>query len=54
VDLFNALNTPAYGNPNTTVGSGFGQITSSRFGGTGIAAESPDARVAQLSAKLHF
>jgi Carboxypeptidase regulatory-like domain len=53
-DLYNALNTPTYGPPNTTVGSGFGQISSTRFGGSGIAAESPDARVAQFSAKLHF
>ncbi len=53
-DLFNALNTPAYGQPNATIGSGFGQITSTRFGGTGTAAETPDARVAQLSARLHF
>jgi hypothetical protein len=53
-DLFNALNTPAYGQPNVNIGSTFGQITSTRFGGTGIAAETPDARVAQLSAKIHF
>ncbi|HEY1743249.1 MAG TPA: carboxypeptidase regulatory-like domain-containing protein, partial [Granulicella sp.] len=53
-DLYNALNTPTYGPPNTTVGSGFGQISSTRFGGSGIAAEAPDARVAQFSGKLHF
>jgi hypothetical protein len=53
-DLFNAMNTPAYGQPNATIGSGFGQITSTRFGGTGTAAETPDARVAQLSARFHF
>ncbi|MDE1178664.1 MAG: carboxypeptidase regulatory-like domain-containing protein [Edaphobacter sp.] len=53
-DLFNALNTPAYGQPNATIGSGFGQITSTRFGGSGTAAETPDARVAQLSARFHF
>ena len=53
-DLFNALNTPAYGQPNAAIGSSFGQITSTRFGGSGTAAETPDARVAQLSARFHF
>lgn len=53
-DLFNALNTPAYGQPNATIGSSFGQITSTRFGGSGTGAETPDARVAQLSARFHF
>jgi hypothetical protein len=53
-DLFNALNTPAYGQPNATIGSGFGTITSTRFGGSGTGAETPDARVAQLSARFHF
>jgi hypothetical protein len=53
-DLFNALNTPTYGQPNTTVGSGFGQITSTRFGGSGSAAETPDARTAQISARVRF
>jgi hypothetical protein len=53
-DLFNVFNTPAYGPPNVSIGSSFGQITSTRFGGTGIAAETPDARVAQLSAKFSF
>lgn len=53
-DLFNALNTPAYGQPNVTIGSSFGQITSTRFGGSGTAAETPDARVAQISARFHF
>lgn len=53
-DLFNAFNTPSLGQPGNTIGSGFGVITSSRFGGSGLAAESPDARVAQLSARLSF
>lgn len=53
-DLFNAMNTPAYGQPNATIGSSFGQITSTRFGGSGTAAETPDARVAQISARFHF
>jgi hypothetical protein len=54
VDLFNVMNTPAYGQPNASIGSSFGQITSTRFGGSGTAAETPDARVAQISARFHF
>lgn len=53
-DLFNAFNTPAYGQPNATIGGSFGQITSTRFGGSGSTAETPDARVAQISARFHF
>ncbi len=53
-DLFNVLNTPAYGQPNATIGSSFGTITSTRFGGSGSAAETPDSRTAQLSARFHF
>jgi hypothetical protein len=53
-DLFNVLNTPAYGQPNATIGSSFGTITSTRFGGSGSGAETPDARMGQLSARFHF
>ena len=60
-DFFNLLNTPAHGQPATSVGGGggaitnqtqtgsFGQITSERFSG-----EQPDSRVIQLSLKLQF
>lgn len=56
-DLFNVFNTPAYGQPNVAIGPGFGQITQSRFGqsnGGFGSGETPDARVAQLSAKFTF
>ena len=53
-DIFNLFNTPAYGQPGSTLGSGFGQITSERFGGSGTAGENPDARVVQFAAKYIF
>jgi hypothetical protein len=53
-DVFNLFNTPAFGEPGHTLGSGFGQITSERFGGTGTAGESPDARVVQFALKYMF
>ncbi len=53
-DIFNLFNTPAFGQPGHTLGSGFGQITSERFGGTGPAGESPDARVVQFALKYLF
>lgn len=53
-DIFNLFNTPAYGQPGSTLGSGFGQITSERFGGSGTAGENPDARVVQFAAKYVF
>jgi Carboxypeptidase regulatory-like domain len=53
-DIFNLFNTPAYGQPSSNLGSGFGQITSERFGGTGTAGESPDARVVQFALKYIF
>lgn len=53
-DIFNFLNTPAYGQPGFTLGSGAGQITSSRFGGAGLAAETPDARVVQFALRYSF
>jgi Carboxypeptidase regulatory-like domain len=60
-DFFNVYNTPAHGQPATSVAGGggaetnqtqngaFGQITSERFHG-----EQPDSRVIQLSMELHF
>jgi hypothetical protein len=53
-DIFNLFNTPAFGEPGNTLGSGFGQITSERFGGTGTAGETPDARVVQFALKYFF
>jgi hypothetical protein len=53
-EVFNLLNTPAFGQPNNTVGSGFGQITTERFGGQGLAAENPDGRLIQLALRLRF
>ena len=58
-DIFNLFNTPAYGQPGNTTGSGFGEITTERFGGggaqyTGTAGESPDARVVQFALKYVF
>jgi hypothetical protein len=49
-DIFNLLNTPAYGLPNNSVGSGsFSTITSEQFSG-----EQPDARVVQFAARFQF
>ena len=58
-DVFNLWNTPAYGLPGNTTGSGFGAITSERFGASGgagsaTAGENPDARVVQFAAKYVF
>jgi hypothetical protein len=53
-DIFNLFNTPAFGQPDNTLGGSAGQITSERFGGQGLAAEQPDARVIQLSLKYAF
>jgi hypothetical protein len=50
-DVFNVLNTPAYGAPSTTTdASTGGQITSARFFQNFM----PDARFFQLSAKYTF
>ncbi len=50
-DIFNVLNTPAYGNPSISDdGSNGGQITSPRF----FQNLTPDARFFQLSAKYVF
>jgi hypothetical protein len=53
-DVFNLLNTPAFGQPGYTLGGSFGQITASRFGGSGLAAENPDARVIELSLRYTY
>ena len=53
-DIFNLFNTPAYGQPGNTTGGGFGQITSTRFGGGGTAGENPDSRVVQFALKYIF
>jgi hypothetical protein len=50
-DIFNVLNTPAYGNPSTTTdASSGGQITSART----FQSFTPDARFYQFSAKYIF
>ena len=48
-DIFNVYNTPALGQPGNTLGSGFGQITTERYGG-----EQQDARVFQFALKYLF
>ena len=58
-DVFNLWNTPAYGLPGNTTGSGFGAITNERFGASGgagsaTAGENPDARVVQFAMKYVF
>jgi hypothetical protein len=47
--MFNVYNTPALGQPGNTLGSGFGQITTERYGG-----EQQDARVFQFALKYLF
>jgi hypothetical protein len=37
-----------------SLGNGFGQVTSERFGGSGTAGENPAARVVQFAAKYVF
>lgn len=49
-DIFNVLNTPAYGSPNGSLGSNGGQITSSRS----LQSNSPDARFVQFAVKVLF
>ncbi len=50
-DIFNVLNTPAYGNPSTTnISSNGGQITGSRF----FQANTPDSRFFQFALKYTF
>lgn len=50
-DIFNVLNTPAYGQPNVTnINSNGGQITAPRF----FQSFTPDARFFQLSLKYLF
>jgi hypothetical protein len=48
-DIFNLFNHPAYGQPGNTLGSGFGQITTERFGGN-----QQDARMVQFALKYFF
>ncbi|HEY0759362.1 MAG TPA: TonB-dependent receptor [Acidisarcina sp.] len=50
-DVFNLLNTPAYGNPNDRgIDANGGQITGSR----GFSADTPDSRFFQFALKYHF
>ncbi len=50
-DIFNALNTPAYGNPSTTnISSNGGQITGSRT----FQSNTPDSRFFQFALKYTF
>ncbi|MDP9040018.1 MAG: carboxypeptidase regulatory-like domain-containing protein [Acidobacteriota bacterium] len=50
-DIFNVLNTPAYGNPNTTnISSGGGQITSART----FQSNTPDSRFFQFALKYTY
>lgn len=49
-DIFNVLNTPAYGDPSGSINSNGGQITSARF----FQNDTPDARFFQLSLKYVF
>jgi Carboxypeptidase regulatory-like domain len=48
-DFFNLFNHPAIGQPGNMLGSGFGQITTERFGG-----DQQDARTIQLALKYFF
>ena len=48
-DFFNLFNHPAWGQPGETLGSGFGQITTERFGG-----DQQDARMIQFALKYFF
>ena len=50
-DVFNLLNTPAYGDPSTAnVSSNGGNITSARY----FQANTPDSRFFQFALKLHY
>ena len=49
-DIFNALNTPAYGNPNQGISSNGGLITSARF----FQANTPDSRFFQFALKYLY
>ena len=53
-EAFNLTNHPAFGNPGSNIGPGFGTITTERFGGQGLAATNPDGRVIQLIARYSF
>jgi hypothetical protein len=49
-DIFNVLNTPAYGTPNGSINSNGGEITSPRF----FQNYTPDARFFQFALKYAF
>jgi hypothetical protein len=49
-DIFNVLNTPAYGDPSGSINTSGGQITSARF----FQNDTPDARFFQFSLKYDF
>jgi hypothetical protein len=49
-DIFNTYNSPAYGQPSSTINSSAGQITSPR----GLGNNSPDGRYFQLAMKYFF
>ncbi len=53
-DAFNLTNTPAFGLPNTTVGSHLGQITSTLGSGVGNVNGVGGPRVLQASVKIAF
>ena len=49
-DIFNVLNTPAYGNPNTSISNNGGLITSARY----FQANTPDSRFFQFALKYIY
>jgi hypothetical protein len=53
-DYFNVLNHTNLGDPNTTLGSTFGQITSTSPQNWTATAPQNDPRIAQLSLKFTF
>jgi len=53
-DAFNATNTPAFGLPNTTLGSNLGKITSTLGSGVGYVNGVGGPRVLQAAVKITF
>lgn len=49
-DIFNVLNTPAYGNPNQGISNNGGQITGARS----FQSNTPDSRFFQFALKYHY